>query len=140
MGQVDITWVQNFQFVAVDSSKHSVVLSGTRPEDGIGMKPAEMLLVSLGSCTAYDVVHILNKKRQKLTGLHVTVTSEQAPDFPKAFVKFHVHYEVTGRSLKPDAVEQAITLSKEKYCSVSATLSQAAEITYDYTIIDENAG
>ena len=136
MGEIGLTWVQNLQFVGTDSTKHSVVLSGTGPEDGIGMKPSELLLVSLGSCTAVDVVNILRKKRQKITGLRVTVSGEQAPDPPWVFQKFHIHYEVTGHGLKPDAVEKAIRLSEEKYCSVSATLSRGAEVSYDYEIID----
>jgi putative redox protein len=136
MAQVNVTWLQNQQFVATDSSKHSVVMSGTGPEDGVGMKPSELLLVALGGCTAYDVVSILRKKRQKLTDLRVSVSGEQNSDPPWAFTKIHVHYEVCGHQLNPDAVEQAIHLSEEKYCSVSATLSQAAEITYDFEVVE----
>lgn len=134
MKTVDVTWLRNLQFVGTDSGKHSVVLSGSGPEDGIGMKPSDLLLVSLGGCTAYDVANILQKKRQPLTGLRVTVSGEQAPDPPWPYVKIHVHYEIIGHSLDSDAVAQAIKLSKEKYCSVSATLSQAVELTYDYEI------
>ncbi|MBN1966976.1 MAG: OsmC family protein [Anaerolineae bacterium] len=139
MGRVDVTWVQNLQFVGTDSGKHSVVLSGSGPDDGTGMKPSEMLLISLGGCTGYDVVNILRKKRQKLTGLRVSVSGEQAAELPWAFETMHIHYEVTGRGLDPAAVEQAIKLSEEKYCSVSATLGKSVAITYDYTIIDEEA-
>jgi putative redox protein len=136
MGQIQITWLQNQQFVGTDSSKHSVVLSGMGPEDGVGMKPGELLLVSLGGCTAYDVVNILRKKREKLTDLQVTVTGEQDSEPPWAYNKIHVHYTVTGFGLNPDAVEQAIQLSEEKYCSVSATVKKSAAITYDFEIID----
>ena len=136
MGQVSVTWLQNQQFVGTDSTKHSVVLSGTGPDDGVGMKPSELLLVALGGCTGYDVVNILTKKREKLTDLRITVEGEQAADPPWRFVKVHVHYVVTGHNLNPDAVEQAIKLSEEKYCSVSATVAQSAEITYDFEIID----
>ncbi len=136
MAEINVTWVQSFQFIGTDSTKHSVVLSGSGPEDGIGMKPSQLLLVSLGSCTAYDVVNILRKKRQKLTGLRVRVTSEQESEPPWAYSKIHIHYEVTGHNLNPDAVEQAIHLSEEKYCSVSATLKKGVELTYDYEIID----
>lgn len=137
MGQVQVNWLQNFQFVGTDSTKHSVVISGTGPEDGIGMKPSELLLVSLGSCTGYDVVNILGKKRQKLSGLSISVSGEQAADPPWPFQTIHIHYEVRGVDLDPQAVEQAIRLSEEKYCSVSATLSQAATITYDFTIVND---
>lgn len=136
MGDVSVTWLQNQQFVGTDSTKHSVVLSGMGPDDGVGMKPSELLLVSLGGCTSYDVVNILRKKREKLTDLQVVVSGEQAADPPWRFIKVHVHYKVTGYGLNPDAVEQAIKLSEEKYCSVSATVAKSAEISWDYEIID----
>lgn len=136
MGQVSVTWLQNQQFVGTDSTRHSVVLSGMGPEDGTGMKPSELLLVSLGGCTAYDVVNILRKKREKLTDLQVTVEGEQAADPPWRYIKVHVHYQVSGYNLNPMAVEQAIRLSEEKYCSVSATVAKSAEITYDFEVID----
>ena len=137
MGQVQVNWLQNFQFVGTDSTKHSVVISGHGPDDGIGMKPSELLLVSLGSCTGYDVVNILTKKRQNLSGLRISVSGEQAADPPWPFQTIHIHYELRGTNLDPQAVEQAIQLSEEKYCSVSATLSQAATITYDFTITND---
>ncbi|GAB4571346.1 MAG: OsmC family protein [Anaerolineae bacterium] len=140
MAQVQVKWVQNQQFIGVDSTRHSVVMSGTGPEDGIGMKPSELLLVALGGCTAYDVVNILGKKRQHLTDLQIRVDGEQMPDPPWRFVKIHVHYVVTGYNLNPEAVAQAIQLSEEKYCSVSATVAQFAEITYDYEIIELGNG
>lgn len=137
MALVEVTWLKNLQFVGTDSSRHSVVLSGMGPEDGVGVKPAEMLLVSLGACTAYDVANILQKKRQPLTGLQISVSGEQDTEPPWVYRSIHVHYTVTGRGLDPKAVEQAIKLSEEKYCSVSATLSKAVELTYDFEVIDE---
>ncbi len=136
MAQVTVTWLQNLQFVGTDSTKHSVVLSGTGPEDGIGMKPSELLLISLGACTAYDVVNILRKKREKLQDVRLIVDGEQDIEAPWPFRKIHLHYEVSGRGLAPEAVEQAIKLSEEKYCSVAATLRAGVEITFDYEIVD----
>jgi len=136
MGQGQVTWVQNMQFVGTDSTKHSVVLSGSGPDDGTGMKPSELLLVALGGCTGYDVVNILTKKRQKLTGLRMAVSGEQHSDPPWSFHTIHIHYEVIGQGLDPDAVEQAIKLSEEKYCAVSSTLAHAATITYDFTVVE----
>lgn len=136
MGQAEVIWLQNQQFVGIDSTRHSVVLSGTGPEDGVGMKPSELLLVALGGCTAYDVVNILSKKRQKLTDLRILVSGEQDSDPPWVFRKIHVHYRLVGRSLDPEAVRQAIDLSKHKYCSVSATVSGSAEITTDFEVIE----
>ncbi len=136
MAQAEVIWLQNQQFVGIDSTRHSVVLSGTGPDDGVGMKPSELLLVALGGCTAYDVVNILHKKREKLTDLRVMVTGEQESDPPWPYRKIHVHYRVYGRGLNPEAVRQAIDLSKHKYCSVSATVSASAEITTDFEIIE----
>jgi putative redox protein len=134
MAEAQVTWIQDFQFVGSDSTNHSVILS-TPGEDSIGMKPSELLLVSLAGCTSVDVVNILHKKRVKLGGLRVKVSGEQAPLPPWTFEKFHIHYEVTGKDISEKDVERAITLSEEKYCSVSATLRAAAKITQDYEII-----
>ena len=129
-----VKWVESRQFVGIDSTDHSVVLSSK--DDGIGMKPSDLLLVSLGGCTAYDVVGILEKKRQKLTGLEVTIRSEQDEDPPWTFRKLHLHFTVRGKGLKEKAVQDAIELSEERYCSVAATVRGVAEIDYEYTIIE----
>ena len=131
-----VKWVESRQFVGIDSTDHSVVMSS--PKDGIGMKPSELLLVSLGGCTAYDVVSILEKKRQKLTGLEVAVSAEQDEDPPWTFRKIHLHYTLRGKGLKEKAVQDAIELSEEKYCSVAATVRGVAEIDYEYTIIEDD--
>lgn len=111
-------------------------MSSQDEENGIGMSPSQLLLVSLGGCTAYDVVAILEKKRQRLTGLEVTVTGEQETNPPWAYCKIHVYYEVRGRELREKAVRGAIKISEEKYCSVAATLRGIAEITHDYIIVE----
>jgi len=132
-----VKWVEKKQFVGTDSSKHSVVMSSQDEENGTGMSPSQLLLVALGGCTAYDVVAILEKKRQRLTGLEVTVTGEQEANPPWPYRKIHLHYEVRGQALGEKAVHDAIKISEEKYCSVAATLRAAAEITYDYTIVED---
>lgn len=137
MAEARVKWVEKLQFVGTDSSKHSVVISSQDEENGTGMKPSELVLVALGGCTAYDVVDILHKKRQKLTGLEVHVTGEQEPDPPWTYRKIHVTYILRGKGLKEKAVRDAIELSETKYCSVGATLSAAAEITHNYTIVEE---
>ena len=134
---VRVKWIEKRQFVGTDSTKHSVVMSGSGPEDGTGMNPSQLLLISLGGCTSYDVVDILQKKRQKLTGLEVFVTGDQEADPPWAYRDIHVHYVVHGKGLREKAVKDAIGLSEEKYCSVAATLCSTAEITYDFEIIEE---
>jgi len=134
---VRVRWVEKRQFIGTGSNKHSIVMSSQDEENGTGISPGQLLLVALGGCTAYDVVDILHKKRQQLTGLEVTVTGEQEPDPPWAYRKIHVQYVVQGKGLGEKAVHDAIDLSEQKYCSVAATLRTAAEITYDYTIVEE---
>ena len=134
---VRVKWVEKRQFVGTDSSKHTVVMSSQDEENGTGISPSQLLMLGLGGCTAYDVVDILHKKRQRLTGLEVTVTGEQEPDPPWTYRKFHIQYVLHGNGLRDKAVHDAIELSEQKYCSVAATLRGAAEITYDYTIVEE---
>ncbi len=135
--KISVKWLEKLQFVGTDSTKHSVVMSAQDEENGIGMSPSQLILVGLGGCTGYDVVGILEKKRQHLTGLEITVTGEQEADPPWPYRKIHVHYEVRGKGLREKAVRDAIEISEEKYCSVAATLRAAAEITFDYSIIEE---
>ena len=134
---VRVTWVQKRQFVGTDGTKHSVVMSSQDEENGVGMSPSQLLLVGLGGCTGYDVVDILLKRRQQLTGLEIVVTGEQDADPPWTYRKIHVHYEVRGKGLREKAVHDAIKISEQKYCSVSATVRVAAQITYDYTIVED---
>ncbi|WP_448591489.1 OsmC family protein [Thermoflexus hugenholtzii] len=137
MAEVQIKWVEKRQFVGIDSTRHSVVISGTGPEDGVGMKPAELLLIALGACSAFDVLDILEKKRQKVTGLEVRVHGEQDPEPPWAFRRIHVTYRVRGRGLSQKAVEDAVRLSEEKYCSVSATVRGVAALTHSIELVEE---
>ena len=135
MGQVSVTWVQNEQFVGTDSTNHSIVLSTAK--DGTGAKPSDMLLVALGACAGVDVVGILVKKRQKLSGLQIQVDGQQDADPPWAFRKIHVEYIVRGQGISEKAVQQAVELSEEKYCSVAATIRGVAEITSSYQIVED---
>jgi putative redox protein len=133
MSNAVVTWVNDKKFIGVDSTHHSVVLSTA--DEGVGMKPSELLLVALASCTAVDVVEILAKKRTPLSALEISVSAEQDNDPPWTFRKFHLHYKLAGAGLTDKAVRQAIELSEQKYCSVAATLRAAAEITWDYEIV-----
>jgi putative redox protein len=132
---VQVTWVQNEQFVGTDSTNHSIVLSTGK--DGTGAKPSDMLLVALGACAGVDVVGILVKKRQKLSGLQIQVDGQQDADPPWAFRKIHVEYIVRGQGISEKAVQQAVELSEEKYCSVAATIRGVAEITSSYQIVED---
>jgi putative redox protein len=132
---VQVTWVQNEQFVGTDSTNHSIVLSTGK--DGTGAKPSDMLLVALGACAGADVVGILVKKRQKLSGLQIQVDGQQDADPPWAFRKIHVEYIVRGQGISEKAVQQAVELAEEKYCSVAATIRGVAEITSSYQIVED---
>lgn len=136
-----VRWVGNdagMSFIAETGSGHAVVMDGA-PEAGgrnIGPRPMEMLLAGTGGCSAFDVVLILKKGRQAVSGCEVSLKAERADSDPKVFTKIHFHYRVTGKHLKPDAVARAIELSKEKYCSASIMMAETANITYDFEIIE----
>jgi len=133
MANAIVRWIQGKQFVGIDSTNHSVVLS--TPDEGIGMKPSELLLVALASCTAVDVVEILAKKRLTLESLEIAASGEQDQDPPWTFRKIHLLYKFKGRDLTEKEVQKAIALSEEKYCSVSATLRGVAQITTSFELI-----
>jgi putative redox protein len=135
MPTTKVRWVNGKTFVGTDSRNHSVVLSGDDPP--VGVSPSEMLLVALSACTAYDVVEILEKKRKPLTMLEVITTGERAPDPPWAYRTIHVKYRMSGKDLTEKAVSQAIELSEEKYCSVSATVRGVAKITTEFEIVEK---
>lgn len=125
--------------MGTDSTKHSLVMSTQDEENGTGLKPSEVLLIALGGCTGIDVVSILKKGRRNLTGLEIQLTGEQDPDPPWTFRKIHLEYRLTGRGLSREAVERAIRLSEEKYCSVRATISGIAELTSGYTLVQDES-
>jgi putative redox protein len=130
---VSVKWLESRQFVGIDSTGHSAVLSS--PADGVGIKPSDLLLISLAGCSAYDVVNILEKKRQKLDRLSIEASGEQNPDPPWAFTHIHLIYRVRGDVTK-EAVNKAIELSEEKYCSVAATLRSSVELTWEVEFVD----
>ena len=120
-----------------DGSGHSVVLSSQEPESAGGVKPTELLMLALASCSAVDLVRILGKQRQSVTGLEITVSGEQDPEPPWRFTRMHVIYRVRGRALKEDGVRRAVELSEGKYCSVAASLRPQVEITHSLEVADE---
>ncbi|MFQ5777745.1 MAG: OsmC family protein [Terriglobia bacterium] len=133
MVQGKVTWVEGEQFLAVGPSGHALVLDADR-ERNTGSGPMELLLVALGGCTAADVISILRKKRQTVTGLAIQLEGERAPEPPTVWTHLKVHYRITGRALDPRAVEHAIELSRTKYCSVAATLGHTARIEWSHTV------
>jgi putative redox protein len=133
MGATTVKWIGSKQFVGIDSTNHSVVLSSVA--DGVGMKPSDMLLIALASCTAIDVIDILAKKRMPLSSLEIITSGEQDADPPWTFRKIHVKYRLSGQGLTEKAVAQAIELSEQKYCSVTATVRGVAQVTTEFEIL-----
>ena len=135
-----VRWAGNgMAFVAETGSNHLVAMDGA-PDGGgrnLAPRPLEMVLVGTGGCTAYDVVVILKKSGQDVTGCEVSLSAERAAADPKVFTRIHMHFVVRGRSLKRNLVEHAIRLSHEKYCSASIMLGKTAEITKDFEILGE---
>lgn len=126
-------------FLAETGSNHVVAMDGA-PDGGgrnLAPRPMEMVLLGTGGCTAYDVVVILKKSGQQVTGCEVKLAAERAETDPKVFTKIHMQFTVRGRALKKNLVEHAVRLSHEKYCSASAMLGKTAEITRDVQVVDE---
>ena len=136
-----IKWVEDAMFIGESGSGHALVIDG--PPDGggrnLGMRPMELLLLGVGSCSAYDVVHILKKSRQPILDCVAEVRAERATEVPKVFTHIHIHFIVSGSGLGDAAVKRAVDLSAEKYCSASIMLAQAAEVSHDYEIIEAAA-
>lgn len=133
-----VRWGEGMSFIAETGSGHIVAMDGA-PEGGgrnLAPRPMEMVLLGTGGCTAYDVVLILKRGRQDITGCEARLQAERADTDPKVFTKINFHFVVTGKGLKPEAVERAIKLSAEKYCSASIMLGKTAEITHTWEIVE----
>ncbi|MDA8127354.1 MAG: OsmC family protein [Betaproteobacteria bacterium] len=130
--------IEGVSFVGQSESGHSVVMDGPPDSGGknLGIRPMEMLLIGLGGCSSFDVVHILRKARQQVTDCVADLSAERATTDPKVFTKIHLHFTVTGKNLDPRRVEQAVNLSAEKYCSASVMLGKMAEITHDFEVVE----
>ncbi len=119
------TWIEKHRFNAVSDSGHTIVVDGDKTD---GNSPMELVLIGLCGCTAYDVVSILQKKREPFTSLEVRAEAERAPNPPSVYTEIKLIYRVGGK-VSRKAVEDAVRLSEEKYCSVSAMLEKTAKIT-----------
>ena len=129
-------------FLAETGSGHVLVMDGApdeaKPENGgqnLAPRPMETMLAGAGGCTAYDVVLILKRSRLDVRGCSVKLTSERAPTDPKVFTKIHMHFTVTGKDLTYKAVERAIALRHDKYCSGTIMLGKTAEITTSFDLV-----
>src|SRR5438105_3052414 len=142
MGQKEtkatVHFAGNDFFVGVTPSGHAQAIE-TNSERGNAATPMELLLIALGSCTGVDVVSILKKKRQQVTGYHVEVTGQRREEHPHSYTQLNVKHVVRGHGISREAVARAIELSDTKYCSVAASLRGTAKIVNSYEIIEEEA-
>ncbi len=133
-----IKWVEEVTFLGESESGHSLIMDGA-PENGgrnLGMRPMELVLLGMGGCTSFDIIHILKKARQPVSDCVVEINAQRAESIPKVFTRIHVHFIISGTGLKETQVKRAVKLSAEKYCSASLMLGKTAEITHDYEIIE----
>lgn len=139
MTNAKVTYVQGLQFVGKASSGHAIVMDSD-PEVGghdTGLRPMELLLVGLGGCSGMDIISILKKKKQDITGLEINVKGEKAEKHPRKFTEINLEFVVRGRNISEEAVKRAVDLSMNKYCSVKATLEGSAKINFFYKVIQE---
>jgi len=136
--QAVVKWVENAMFLGESGSGHSVIMDGPESNGGrnMGIRPMEMLLMGVGGCASFDVMSILKKGRQDVTGCRVELTAERAEGVPSPFTKMHLQFVVTGRDLKDKQVAKAVELSATKYCSASMMMEAAGvELTHGYALI-----
>ncbi|RUM96915.1 OsmC family protein [Pseudaminobacter arsenicus] len=136
-----VKWVEDRTFIGESGSGHKVVFGTAFGPEGRtpGPSPMEMVLMGTGGCSAFDVVHILEKGREPVEDCYVEMEAERAETDPKVFTRIHMHFVVKGRGLALNKVERAIALSIEKYCSASAMLARTATITHDFEVVDTAA-
>lgn len=137
--QATVKWVDGAMFVGESGSGHAVVMDGPPDHGGrnMGVRPMEMILLGLGGCSSFDVVQILRKGKNDIIDCVAEISAERVDAIPSVFSKIHLHFIVKGRGLKASAVERAVKLSAEKYCSASIMLSKAeVEITHDFEVIE----
>lgn len=137
--QATVKWVDGRMFVGESGSGHAVVMDGPPDHGGrnIGIRPMELLLIGVGGCSSFDVVDILEKGRHLVTGCETQLSAERVDAVPSVFSKIHLHFKVSGKNLSATAVERAVRLSAEKYCSASIMLGNAGvEISHDFEIFE----
>lgn len=134
--QVRVKWLDHMSFVAESGSGHTVVMDGAPDSGGrnLAARPMEMVLMGLGGCASFDVVMILQRARQNIKDCQAFIEAERADDVPKVFTKIHIRFEVYGDDLNEKQVARAVSMSAEKYCSVSKMLEHTATITHSYEV------
>lgn len=136
--KAQVKWTGARSFIGTAESGHAIAFGAADPETGLkpGPSPMELLLLGTGGCSAYDVVHILERGREPVRDVRVEIEAERAETEPKVYTRIHMHFIVEGPGLSPAKVERAISLSIEKYCSASAMMAATATLTHDFELID----
>jgi len=131
-----IKWLGGAAYSGTSGSGHEIIMDGPPDHGGEnrGVRPMETLLLGMGGCAAFDVVHILRKSRADIRSCEAELDAERAETEPKVFTHIHLHFIVTGKDLKSSLVERAVKLSAEKYCSASIMLGKTAQITHDFEV------
>lgn len=134
----DIRWAGRMTFIGKAGSNHLVPMDTTADFEGdsSATKPLELVLIALGGCTGMDVVPLLKKMRQDVTGVTLNITAERSEEHPRVFTSIAIEYVVTGRGIEEEKVKRAVELSQEKYCSVSAMLKKSCPISYRWRIVE----
>jgi putative redox protein len=138
MVEAKVTLLNEMHFKGQATSGHTLNMDADDEAGGrnAGFRPAELLLVGFGGCSGMDVISILRKKKQTVTGLEINVKGEKTETPPKVYKEIHIEYVVKGAGIQKEAVERAISLSLDKYCSVGATLAKTGKITHSYRIVE----
>ncbi len=133
-----VKWLDNMSFVGESGSGHSVVMDGASDSGGrdLGVRPMEMVLLGLGGCTAFDVISILKKARQAVADCEVHLEAERSAQIPSVFTAIKLNYVISGDNLSEKQVARAVSLSAEKYCSVSRMLEGAVELEHRYEVVN----
>ncbi len=135
--QARVKWVENAAFIGETGSSHAVVIDGPPDIGGrnLGPRPMELMLLSVGSCSAVDVVHILKKARQPVTDCYVEVEGQRADTEPKVFTAIHLKFVISGKGMNENQVRRAVELSADKYCSASIMLKRGGvDVTHSYEL------
>ena len=133
-----VRWADNAMFVGESGSGHCVVMDGPEEHGGrnVGIRPMEMLLIGMGGCASFDVVSILKKSRQAVSGCEAQLGAERADAVPAVFTAINIHFVISGHNLKDKQVQRAVALSAEKYCSASIMLGKGGvDMSHSYEII-----
>ncbi len=140
--QARVKWVEEVLFMGQSGSGHTVMMDGPEEVGGrnLAPRPMEMLLMGLGGCSTFDVVSILKKSRQQVESCEVEIRAERAETEPKVFTSIDLHFVVRGQNLKEAAVQRAVSLSAEKYCSASIMLEQGGvKISHSYSMVEADS-